>query len=251
MTAPAPAAGRGGPITGGAARIGWAVMTLGALVAIALPLMAQLVFAAVMLGIVGMAHGASDVAVVAPHRRSPFVLAYLAVAAISVLWWIEAPQQALPLLLGVSALHFAMEDAPDGSVIERSARGVGLIAAPAVLHHHSFASLLTLAGGGAGSAKALALVLGGLGAAAAATLIALSLARRDVRLLAGTLALVLLPPLVGFALGFVILHAMPQTEARSRALGCRSIGSYVRAVAPGMLSAIALLAPCTSPNMLA
>ena len=43
---------------------------------------------------------------------------------------------------------------------------------------------------------------------------ALAWQRRDRHLAGGVAALLLMPPLIGFTLGFLILHALPQTTER-------------------------------------
>jgi beta-carotene 15,15'-dioxygenase len=220
--------------------IGWgALLTAGAAVALgSLPV--QLAFAVVAIGVIGMAHGASDLAIVARGRRPLFLSAYLATSAACLLWWTAIPAVALPAFLAASAVHFGLEDAPDGPTVERVARGVGLVAAPAVLHMGSLTILLGYAGMPAewlpGCVRGL-VVLGGAGAA---TLLAFGLRRRDMRLLSGALMLLILPPLIGFSLGFLLLHALPQTHARRERLGCDTTMDYVVATLPVLILALVM-----------
>jgi FtsH-binding integral membrane protein len=78
------------------------------------------------------------------------------------------------------------------------------------------------------------------GAVALALLLVLAWQRRDVHLAGGVIALLILPPLVGFTLGFLILHAMPQTAERRARLGHADTMSYLRTVAPVFGGAIVL-----------
>lgn len=218
--------------------LGWSMLTGAAFVASVGPLPVQLGFAILAIGVVGMMHGASDLAIVAPSHRRSFVALYLAVGITCLVWWAADPAIALPAFLIASAVHFGMEDAPDGSVVERIARGTSLIATPAALHAPALSSILALAGL---SQHALPLTVGEMqvvGGLSAAGLLILALRRRDRRLLAGTLALLVLPPLVGFSLGFLILHALPQTSERRVQLGCATLAAYLRATAPVLLAAL-------------
>lgn len=200
----------------------------------------QLAFAMVAIGVVGMAHGASDLAIVAPPRRAAFLVAYLLVLGACLLWWAWRPAMALPFFMAASALHFAMEDAPGQPAWEQAARGIGMIAMPATLHVPQYALVLEAAGGPSGAWLPLAAMLGAAGGVVGAALLALGWRRRDTRLVGGLLALLLLPPLVGFSVGFLVLHALPQTSGRQALLGCRSLGEYLRVTGPVLLLALVL-----------
>ncbi|MGR6329922.1 Brp/Blh family beta-carotene 15,15'-dioxygenase [Sphingomonas sp. XXL09] len=222
--------------------LGWSVLAAAAVAAAVGPLPVQLGFAVVAIGAIGMAHGASDLAIVAPGRRPLFLVAYAAVSLLCLGWWIVDPAVALPLFLLASAIHFAMEDAPQGSAMERIARGVSLVTTPATLHVTALHALLQRAAGEAGVPFTAAVAMAAAGGAAAAYLLILGLQRRQTRLLVGTVALLVLPPLVGFAVGFLILHALPQTAIRRRMIGCRSNRAYLRATAPILFAAAASVA---------
>lgn len=218
-----------------------ALLTTGAAAATAVaPLPVQLAFAILGIGVVGMLHGAGDLAVVASARRPLFLIAYGVVSLATLLWWTADPAVALPAFLLASAVHFGMEDAPNAPLFERVAHGVALIAAPATLHAAAYAALLHTAGGASSALPRITPALAVAGAAAAALLLTLAWQRRDLWLASGTAALLLLPPLVGFTLGFLILHALPQTAERRDRLGYASTLSYLRGVAPIFLAAIVL-----------
>ncbi|MGE7204087.1 beta-carotene 15,15'-dioxygenase, Brp/Blh family [Sphingomonas sp. NPDC019816] len=224
-------------MTRSAPLIGRGALVLVALAASAGPRAGQLVFAILALGVVGMAHGASDLGVVAPARRPAFLLFYAAVSLICLAWWTAFPAIALPLFLVASALHFAAEDAPDTSWPERCALGTGLIAAPALFHPGEYAALLDLAAG-ATTPPAIVTALRLVGGVASVMMIVRAGRRRDGTLAVGTAALLLLPPLVGFSVGFLILHALPQTEARRRHMALASQRAYLRAIAPVLIAAL-------------
>lgn len=224
-----------------AAGIGWAILAGAALAASFGSLIVQLGFAVLAVGVVGMAHGASDLAIVAPPRRPVFVMLYMSVGAACLAWWIADPAVALPVFLIVSAIHFGLEDAPDGAMLERVARGVSLIATPATLHMASLSDILATAGAPPSAASAMAGSLAIAGAVTTGLLVVMGVQRGDWRLLGGTFALLVLPPLVGFSVGFLVLHALPQTRERQHQLGCPSVAAYLRAVGPVLGAAVVLV----------
>lgn len=220
--------------------IGRAMLTGAVLAASLGPLPIQLGFAVLAIGVVGMAHGASDLAIIEPSRRPLFLLLYGAVSLICLAWWAQYPQIALPLFLIASAIHFGVEDAPRGALSERAARGISLVATPAILHRRDYADILGFAAGHGVAPTTLSLLIA-MGAGATLLVMILGWRRGDMRLLIGTGALLVLPPLVGFSVGFLILHALPQTDLRRRAIGCASHGAYFRVVGPILLAAILIV----------
>ena len=221
--------------------VGWGIL-LGAAVAASFGgLVVQLLFAAMAMGVVGMAHGASDLAIVKRQRRPSFLLLYILVSAVCLLWWTMYPGVALPLFLAASALHFGLEDAPSDHPIERVLRGASLIATPATLHQAQLVRLLGLAGGMSELMPAFAAWLTVFGALAATALLIIGASRSDVRLIVGTTVLLILPPLVGFSVGFLILHALPQTTTRSRQIGCADSLAYFKVISPILAVALVLL----------
>lgn len=228
-------------MTKAAPALGWSMLLTGAAAVAACSFGVQLAFAVAAIGVVGMAHGASDLAIVPHRRRAAFLAAYALVGGLCLWWWVADPALALPAFLIASAVHFGLEDAPHGGVVERVARGTSLVATPATLHMASLGDILRL-GGSSATVPTMIAVMAIAGGAAAAWLLACALRRRDLRLLAGTVALALLPPLVGFSVGFLILHAIPQTLERRDQLGCATMTAYLRATAPILAVALVLLA---------
>nr|WP_246346612.1 Brp/Blh family beta-carotene 15,15'-dioxygenase [Sphingomonas endophytica] len=202
----------------------------------------QLAFAILGIGVVGMAHGAGDLAVVAPARRRMFLIVYALVSVTTLLWWTMDPAVALPAFLVASAVHFGIEDGAGDQPIERIARGVVLVAGPATFYAPAYAVLLRTAGGASSTLPSYTPFVAMAGGAAGAVLLALAWQRRDRHLAGGVAALLLMPPLIGFTLGFLILHALPQTTERRDRLGFADTTSYLRAVAPVFGGAILLAA---------
>lgn len=220
--------------------IGWGALLAVAAAAAFGGLAIQLAFAVVAIGVVGMAHGASDLAIVAPARRASFITMYGLVGATCLWWWVADPAIALPAFVIASAVHFGLEDAPQDRPLERIARGISLVATPATLHLAALAGILRLAG--TTSAMAMATTMAVTGGAAATWLLACAIRRRDGRLLTGTVALLVLPPLIGFSARFLMLHAVPQTAERRIRLGCATTAAYLRATAPVVGAALVLVA---------
>lgn len=219
---------------------GIALLIVGAAAAAFAPLAMQLAFAILGIGVVGMAHGAGDLAVVDPARRRTFLIAYGLVSVTTLLWWTIDPAAALPAFLLASAVHFGIEDGAEGGLVERVARGIVLVAGPATFHGTSYADLLGTAGGASSTLPSSTPVLTLAGGAAGAVLLALAWQRRDLPLASGVAALLLMPPLIGFTVGFLILHAIPQTAERRDRLRYSDTQSYLRAVAPVFGGAILL-----------
>lgn len=223
-----------------ASAIGGSLLLAAASAAALGSLTVQLAFAVVAIGVIGMAHGASDLAIVERRQRPLFLALYVLVGILCLSWWIANPAVALPAFLVASAVHFGLEDAPEGSILEKIARGTSLVATPAALHMGALTELLSLAGTSTFVPPMVA-VMAFAGGGAAAWLIAGAIQRRDGRFLTGTAALLVLPPLVGFSVGFLMLHALPQTVERSDQLGCADIADYLRATGPILFSAVILI----------
>ncbi|KTT42206.1 hypothetical protein RSA46_22475 [Pseudomonas oryzihabitans] len=219
---------------------GWLALLLTAGLASLVGGAGQLAFALVVgLGL-GLLHGASDLCLVSPARRPAFLGCYLATALACLLCWQLAGALALALFLLLSAWHFAHEDELFAGRLTSLALGLFIVGGPALLHPAAVARLLGLAMGPAAS-LALAqwltwlLVLGG--ALSLPVLLLAAWQRRWPWLAVTLFAVVLAPPLVGFALGFYLLHAAPQTGVRQRLLGAASLKAYLWLTWPILLGA--------------
>ncbi|KQN30290.1 MULTISPECIES: Brp/Blh family beta-carotene 15,15'-dioxygenase [unclassified Sphingomonas] len=221
--------------------LGWGFLSGAALIVSFCALTVQLAFASFCVGVVGMVHGASDLEIVAYRRRPAFLALYVSALLVCLWWWIVDPAIALPAFLLASAVHFGLEDAPASRSFERMARGISLVATPAVLHVTSLSRILGFAGVPESSLPTMVGSLAVAGGIAAGCLAIIGVARHDRRLLAGTTALLVLPPLIGFSVGFLVLHAVPQTEERRDRLQCVTITAYLRAIAPVLIAAVMLV----------
>ncbi len=216
---------------------------------------APFAFAAVLILGLGLPHGASDHLAAlggrrlrdAPGRLLAFLALYLGAVAAMLLFWHARPGAALAAFLALSALHFASDDVADGwRIAERAARGLMPVTLSALLHAellaHLFATLSTPRGGAA-LAK-VALLLAGPVLALAVLAAILRLAKGEhgpaLELVLIAAALVLFPPLVGFALVFALVHSRGQTRARMAALGLPTLRAYLAACAPTLLGAAVL-----------
>lgn len=229
-----------------AARVAAAgLLVLAGVAAATAPAGEQLAFAGLGIAGLGLPHGASDLHLVAPSRRAGFVAAYLLVAGLVTLGWLAAPAGALAALLALSVAHFALDRPAGADPAAGWALAALLVAGPALLHRHALTALFGMLTGSTAFADGLTVGLAAIGAGALATLVLGWIGRRtppDAAMSAGVACLLLLPPLVGFTLGFVLLHAWPQLEERRRELGCGSLPAYLRRTAPVLTGALALVA---------
>ncbi|RZT46371.1 Brp/Blh family beta-carotene 15,15'-monooxygenase [Sphingomonas sp. BK036] len=221
--------------------LSWGFLLGAASIASFCSLAVQLTFAAIAVGIVGMVHGGSDLEIIEHRRRPAFLALYVSALLVCLWWWIVDPAIALPAFLLTSAVHFGLEDAPASRPFERMARGISLVATPATLHAASLTRILDLAGVQASSLPTMVSSLAIAGGIAAGCLAIIGVARYDRRLLVGTTALLVLPPLVGFSVGFLVLHAVPQTKERRDRLQCVTTTAYLRTTAPVLVAAVTLV----------
>ena len=194
----------------------------------------------------GLPHGALDVAHIARsghHGRVRIVLVYLAIGAVMALLWRAVPTVALAVFLAVATLHFAEDWRGQLSSFPPLAFGGALVAAPMLLHGAAVGGLfvdLTGQQQATGLATLGTLIAPVVVATAAAGIAILFSNRRHddaVAALVSLVALTLLPPVVGFALFFCLIHSPRQLAAVREALGYRA-----RADGAGELVALTLLA---------
>ena len=235
----------GGPAAGLGLAAGLSVLLL-------LPVPAQTGLAALLLVAGGLPHGASDHLTAGPTWRALFgrgglplfLLAYVGLAAAVFAVWRMEPEAALLGFLSLSAWHFAREDSLGGSGWERFARGLMPVGLPALLHLAELRGLLTPMLGGA---QADARLVGGVMAAAGAVALLALVGwwwrggRLPGEAMASALALLLCPPLLGFALFFALVHSRRAAGRRRERLGL-SPRDYALACAPTFLGGAAVLA---------
>lgn len=221
------------------------------LFALLLPSSAQTGLAALLLVAGGLPHGASDHLTAGPVWRARlgraglplFVLSYLGLALLVFALWRSAPVAALLGFLALSGWHFANEDSAGETVSERIARGLMPLGLPALLHPLELRALLTpMLDGSSADAR---LVGGVMAAAGIVTLLALATwwwLERPLpnEALAAAAVLTMLPPLLGFALFFALVHARRAARRRREQLELSRRG-YARACAPTVMGGTAVL----------
>ena len=168
--------------------------------------------------LLGLPHGALDmVALLKAPSRIRATAAYLALAgAMAALWWV-IPGAALLLFFAVAIGHFG-EDWPGPGLVANGA-ALALLAAPSLFHHDEVTALfLVIAGPDAIPPLADSLLMvAPVAIAAGLTSCALIWNARRHMLAASSAAalagMLLLPPLLGFALSFGLSHS-PRQFAR-------------------------------------
>ena len=221
--------------------IGWLSLAAVAIAASTVGTGIQLVFAVAAIGGLGMAHGASDLAMVAT-RRSLFLAAYLLVLIVVLVWWMTSPVIALPLFLLLSAIHFALEEDAGLGWLGRLLHGGLPIVGPAVTHRNDLGHLLSLVSGNATLSAWLVAGFSVAGSALVVIAAGYGIRFRQPRLLTGIVVLLAFPPLVGFSLAFLVLHALPQNSVRALQLGCPTTMAYFRRIAPLLVAAAGVCA---------
>lgn len=208
----------------------------------------------------GLPHGTFDLALL---RRAgaggtlgsglAMVLLYLGCAAIMYLAWRIGPVLALAAFLVMAVVHFAEDWADCGSPFLACGIAVGIVSAPALLHIDSLRQLFVALTGDAGAAVLADLLLLVAPVGIAVALVGLGVlwqAARPALALSGGCALaavLLLPPVPGFALFFCLVHSPIQFRAHADSLGLRGIRQWGGIVVPltlggfGIAAAIFLL----------
>lgn len=207
----------------------FASLTLAALVAfgLGLPLPSltiQVVLLGVLVGILGLPHGALDplIARRAGLWRTPlgfvqFNVAYILVVVGVVLLWLIAPVASLVTFLLVSALHFGSDWNADRAPWLRFLAGFGLLSVPALSHPAQVSAAYVVLAGDAGAV--VADVQEWLGPLALASLLLAALvalrhrAHESIEILLATMLALATEPLVFFLLYFCALHSFRHLKA--------------------------------------
>lgn len=167
----------------------------------------------------GLPHGSLDLELLsngAAASRStliPLLTAYIALALATYALWAASPVLALLLFLVVSIIHFAEDWSACRSAMLAHALALATIAAPVLLHRAAIASLFaTLAGDSRAAVLAQLLVLIAPMAVASALAACAALWHNGMRTLAVAAAvsvgaMLFLPPVIGFAIYFCLLHS--------------------------------------------
>ena len=178
------------------------------------PTMMAATCAALLLG--GLPHGALDLAVLrreAEHRFALVITLYLVLAAVMFATWQVAPALALALFLAMAMTHFAEDWSDSEHPFFALGIAAAILSAPALFHHEELGGLFVLIAGEAGAAGlADTLLLVAPLAAACALLAMLLLWQAGHRVTAvnaacALTAMVVLPPVTGFAIYFCLIHS--------------------------------------------
>jgi Brp/Blh family beta-carotene 15,15'-monooxygenase len=184
----------------------------------------QVVLLGVLVGILGLPHGALDplIARRAGLWRTPlgfagFNMAYIFVVVGVVLLWLIAPVVSLVAFLLVSALHFGSDWNADRGTWLRFLAGFGLLSVPALSHPEQVsAAYVVLAGDGGAVVASVQEWLGPLalaGLLVAAVVALRRWAHESIEILLATVLALATDPLVFFLLYFCALHSFRHLKA--------------------------------------
>nr|WP_305888924.1 Brp/Blh family beta-carotene 15,15'-dioxygenase [Parvularcula maris] len=214
-----------------------------------------------LIGVIGLPHGASDTALAAPRWRAAFgkaglalfLAAYLGAALAAYLFWVSFPLAGLAAFLVLSAYHFGHDDLPPplrgksalGSP-EGWLRGTMVLGGPAIFYRPEvqaiFEALLPGAEGEGAALLASLLQIAGL----LALPLSLAAAVRDrgqrSSFLRSVICLVPFPPLVGFSLYFAFVHSLHQTAERGTRMGAGSLRDYLGRCWPFVAGGVLVMA---------
>lgn len=184
----------------------------------------------------GLPHGALDLRLLTAKAPVARLALYLGLAAAMLALWRAAPVVALVAFLVMAVIHFAEDWATLDEPFLAHGAAAGLLAAPGLLHMETLHGLFTALTGEAGAAVlGDVLRLGAPVGVMLALVTILALIRKGqtalgVATAAALAGLVLLPPAVGFALYFALLHSpqhlaaeLPDDAAARRRLWSRVI----------------------------
>ncbi len=209
-------------------------------------------FACVTILILGLPHGALDLALIRREGTRgarglvPLIALYLACAASTWGLWRIAPVAALGLFLVIATVHFAEDWAAAGSSLLSLALAGSLLAAPALLHRPALRAIFTaITERGEAAAVADLLLLAAPTAFVGAVAALYALLRAGRGDLAGAAAvsvagLITLPPAVGFALFFGLCHSPRHFGEAVRSLSRRRLHQWGPVALPTVLGALAI-----------
>ena len=210
--------------------------------------------ASVVLLVVGVPHGSFDIALLrrASADRSPtgpvailFAL-YLACALAMYLVWRIEPVLALAGFLVMAMAHFAEDWAECGSRIAAAGLAVAIVSAPALLHGGELGALFVVLTGRDAAAALVDMLALAAPIASPLAIIALvrlmQAGRAALAVSAGCslAAMLLLPPVIGFALFFCLVHSPLQFRAHADALGLHGVRQWAGIVVPLSLGGLAV-----------
>lgn len=223
--------------------------------ALALPLSGPQVtgFACLLLLLFGLPHGALDLELIQKERRSASGLAlllvvYLGLAAAMYALWVVAPTLALAAFIVIAIVHFSEDWAGSGSTFLAMGQAAAVLAAPTFLHRAELDAIfmgLTARPDARLVTEALTLIAPVAAAIGFSALFALWSARRRSEAVAGSIVLlgmVVLPPIVGFALYFCLFHSPRHLSDSLKAVRLPGRRAWLWVILPLTATALAIAA---------
>lgn len=214
---------------------------------------ATVVAAAAML-LFGLPHGTFDIELIRRNSSTrgigltPVLALYLGCALAMYLLWQVRPVAALLFFIGIATWHFAEDWEDAGSGLLATGIAAATLMAPVVLHRAATAAIFKAVAGTADAAIVVQLlVLAAPVAVILASIGAVSLfvdgQRERALAVAATLAaMILLPPITGFALFFCLFHSPRHFSMSLRSLGWHRPAEWLPVVVPLTLAAVGITA---------
>jgi Brp/Blh family beta-carotene 15,15'-monooxygenase len=226
--------------------------------ALSVPFAVQYILAACLLMVMGLPHGAFDIALEHDARREAqlplvatrdMIALYLAIAGAMAALWLLSPVGALILFFLLAFEHFSEELRPGLDPWIARAAATAMLTAPVLLHRRELESLFGIILGGETDSglgamflmiapMAMAIAVSG-----AATLIANSQYREAAKIVIVVAMMLVLPPVIGFTAYFCFDHAplyLRKVDARLHIFGSRRV-----VVQAGVFTLIPLAATAT------
>ena len=175
--------------------------------------------------VVGLPHGALDIATIrraAPTAQLAVVGAYLAAAAAMLAVWLISPLAGLAAFYMVSIAHFADDWDKEGQPFFAHAIALALLSAPTFLHADGLRDLFVALTGDARAALLVDLLILAAPVALLVALVglaAMGAGRRSAEGCCALAAMLVLPPVIGFAVFFCLFHSPRHFREGWAALG--------------------------------
>ncbi len=202
--------------------------------------------------IFGLPHGSFDLALLrragATGSTVKLILLYVGCAAAMYLVWRLAPVLALAAFLAMAVAHFAEDWEATGSRFTATAVAAAIVTAPALLHLANLRALFKVLTGDRAAADLADILLLIAPVAMAVALVGVGLLwqadRKKLAVLAGCglAAMLLLPPVLGFAIFFCLVHSPLQFQSHSDALGLKGARQWRGIVIPISLGGLGMAA---------
>lgn len=203
--------------------------------------------------VAGMPHGGFDLALIRAAgggadfgSRAGVIILYLGCAAATYALWQAAPVLALAGFLALAVAHFAEDWRRCGSGLLAGGLAAAIVCAPTVLHDGALRGLFaSLAGDARAALLADALLLAAPTAMVLAAVAIIMLIQNQQRSLAlaaacSVAAMLMLPPVIGFAVHFCLVHSPLQFRDHAHHLGLRQFRQWRGAVIPLSIGGLAV-----------